>query len=420
MTPLVEILIHVSAPSRVIDDGKYRKQALGFLNFEAVARHDLKLCNDTPKPGTAVVPVTPYFQDDAGRVPSSQNEAILQFSADSFVEGGPSVLDSFAATDYRPLRIPASIYSGSKVLVKRTPLLPRPQTAPVPASPLFRDGGHRRSQSDSVETLPSVVPDSQPEVQALKRSFPWSSSFSSSASQNSPSTKRQRLELPKNSMALSRQNSLEDEEGVLYSALEHITSSYSSHVTSSPEVTQPLTNGIVEVRPPHPKTSSKPFKTHVTPELLRVEAGLNLARYYQPSTTSREIHPLERGHWKLLLDQNISTFNRKKFWDYLVESVRKGRPGWGVWCEKCPVVMDMNKHYTGQDIVDGAAKSDVDEQRWMRDEVVKVYCWGEVVGYIYLFLFMASSRTIKKMNAQWVDASGEVVVRMNGDMTASS
>lgn len=45
-------------------------------------------------------------------------------------------------------------------------------------------------------------------------------------------------------------------------------------------------------------------------------------------------------------------------------------------------------------------------------EVVKVYCWGEVVGHIWLMLFIGSERAIKGVGAKWVDAGGVAVVCM--------
>ena len=43
---------------------------------------------------------------------------------------------------------------------------------------------------------------------------------------------------------------------------------------------------------------------------------------------------------------------------------------------------------------------------------LKVYTWGEIASYIYLLLFLASERKIRKMGAQWRDCSEEVVVQM--------
>ena len=47
------------------------------------------------------------------------------------------------------------------------------------------------------------------------------------------------------------------------------------------------------------------------------------------------------------------------------------------------------------------------------EEIVKVYGWGEIVGEVWLVLFLASERKIKGLGARWVDAGGETVVLMS-------
>lgn len=57
-------------------------------------------------------------------------------------------------------------------------------------------------------------------------------------------------------------------------------------------------------------------------------------------------------------------------------------------------------------------RSDKENQAPQRGEVVKVYCWGEVVGEVWLLLWIGSKREIKGVGAQWVDAGGVAVVIM--------
>lgn len=45
-------------------------------------------------------------------------------------------------------------------------------------------------------------------------------------------------------------------------------------------------------------------------------------------------------------------------------------------------------------------------------EVLKVYCWGEVVREVWFLLFIASERRVKACGVRWVDAGGVVVVEM--------
>ena len=59
-----------------------------------------------------------------------------------------------------------------------------------------------------------------------------------------------------------------------------------------------------------------------------------------------------------------------------------------------------------------ARDSDKENEAPQHRQVVKVYCWGEVVGEIWALLFMGSNRKIKGTGAQWIDAGGAAVIVM--------
>ena len=59
-----------------------------------------------------------------------------------------------------------------------------------------------------------------------------------------------------------------------------------------------------------------------------------------------------------------------------------------------------------------AADGDEENRVPRHGEAVKVYCWGEVVGEIWLLLFIASGRGVKGTGARWVDAGGVAVIVM--------
>jgi len=42
----------------------------------------------------------------------------------------------------------------------------------------------------------------------------------------------------------------------------------------------------------------------------------------------------------------------------------------------------------------------------------RVYCWGNIVGHVYLLLYLASERRIKGLRASWNDAGGETIIVM--------
>ncbi|MCJ1433004.1 hypothetical protein MMC27_002363 [Xylographa pallens] len=404
MTPELEILVHISAPSRIVDDGKYRKQALGFLNFEAAARLETEPCTAVPE---KLVPVTPYLPSwgrHANRTQPLQDGGDPPATKDALVES--TFYDevpwygSVPARTYPQRRVPATIYTTPRVVVERTPAAARPQTAPVPASPSLQGATHRRSRSDSWQTPPSVIPDSQPERSQLKRSFPEPVSFSSSVDLASPSAKRQRSFLADGRQLEHTQSSAED---ILAADVRPATDYPPTWTTSPPDSSDGRTKLRVEVHAPPPKTSLASFTTHITPSLTLIEAKLPITKLYNPPIKTRELRTLERGYWQLSLDHQVPFDEREKFWEFLEQFISEGRAGWGVWAEKI-----MHKRH----VMDGEPLLG-DEPRDGEVEIVRVYCWGEVVGYIYILLFMGSHRKIRAMDAMWVDAGGEVVVRMD-------
>lgn len=51
----------------------------------------------------------------------------------------------------------------------------------------------------------------------------------------------------------------------------------------------------------------------------------------------------------------------------------------------------------------------------MRDEEFesfRIYCWGVVVGHVYLALKIGSLNKMGKSETCWIDAGGEVIIRM--------
>lgn len=92
---------------------------------------------------------------------------------------------------------------------------------------------------------------------------------------------------------------------------------------------------------------------------------------------------------------------QREFWEYLRGFVEGGQAGWGVTC--------FREDDEGRETVDDG---DDDDGRAEGLGVVRVYCWGEVVGHVYLLLFVASQSKVKRTGARWVDAGGLTVVEM--------
>ena len=104
-----------------------------------------------------------------------------------------------------------------------------------------------------------------------------------------------------------------------------------------------------------------------------------------------------KGGW----DESLRT----RFWEYMIRFVGEGRAGWGVWCERSTSATNISLH-SGVAVGEARASEEVEA------DIVKVFCWGEVVGHVYLLLFLASERKVRGLGARWIDACGSVVVRM--------
>lgn len=154
--------------------------------------------------------------------------------------------------------------------------------------------------------------------------------------------------------------------------------------SSAPNTFKSSFTSVTQVLAPPPVTSMGSF----TPDALRTESMEQLARkmplhiLYRPQHQARELRDMERGHW-LVKCEAWSDELKSATWDCLGTFINKGQAGWGVWC--------------------------------VREEdfsTVRVYCWGAIVGYMYLLLYMASESKIKGTGACWIGGDGKVVVQM--------
>lgn len=206
------------------------------------------------------------------------------------------------------------------------------------------------------------------------------------------------------------------------------------------------------IHAPPPPIAANTFTTHLTPTLSLLANRLNLARTFVPLRQTRELHVLERGYWCLRLrlscsepvaryprvaqtaarDELSLTTNANanttataigtgtstcasnntwdhalftRFWTFLSDLIAKeGRAGWGVWC-----ILDRDRD---RDPPPPPPSSSHTNNNSYEELVLKVYTWGEIAPHIYLLLYLASERRIRKMGAQWRDASERVVIQM--------
>ncbi len=393
-----EILVHISAPGRVVDDARYRKEALGFLNFNAVARHAV-LASDPKERGsrTEAFEAQPATHAEEQLLSQEREQTALQISGTKdranhkrrFLEADktsktpgflkPPLLQGTTPIAFLPRLKPTK---WPFVHIERTPAVERPRTAPTSSSSSQETPSLRRTQSDSWEPPPSVVPDSQPSQQCLKRGI-FSCSPSPTHRGSSPCKKRRRQDFPPTSDAA--RSSYNSPRTVAWEARLEVAASFPSSPPASIFSLRPtssassITRFPLEIHPPRPPVGTAQFKTHLTLSLTTVSA--QLAKHFEPISHVRPLEPLERGHW-LLSTAGFPSEIKERFWDFLLSFLNEGRAGWGVWT-----------------IRDG--------------ETVRVYGWGEIVREVWCVLFLASHRKISEAGARWVDSRGEVVVQMS-------
>jgi hypothetical protein len=172
---------------------------------------------------------------------------------------------------------------------------------------------------------------------------------------------------------------------------------------------------------------------------------------------------MERGYWNVVITVGPGEGGGigwdeafiEKAWGFLELFVRRGRAGWGVWClrerEGAGAGAGTSNNNHNHNHNDGTANGNGERRRGnaaamgcnsarLRDnheygngnrntpgnerdsaqrETWRVYCWGSTVGHIFLLLLLASQRRVRGLGAQWIDGSGEVVIKMS-DRTSGS
>ncbi|KAL2009496.1 hypothetical protein VTN00DRAFT_5303 [Thermoascus crustaceus] len=455
-----EILVHVSAPSGARDDARYRAQVEAILGFEPVSRQNVF-----------------GFQDviDVESASGEASTASDRVAADATAGAVTPDRESSALhrephprlSELREVSPQPGPYTRARSALSDSELGPKD---PVPSV-----STHRRSQSDSLATPLSVIPDSQLEapvpkadslrylekeplenVQVVRSFYP----------EEAPSpTKRRRLNPSSSPKGNSEANecvpsSVPDPEERPAGEKEvdtpkersstRVFKPTGSTASSSTRPSEPaqsrsisLSSLPLEIHPPPPPVSTEKFKSHITPTLHMLAERLKLSRTYRPVRQTRDLHPLERGFWLLLINVLVSETDRDedaergrgmrrmqrgasaskcqqnqadarnnwtlpfftRFWSFLSDFIAKeGRAGWGVWCI-------LEEAESSRTTASSANHSNENPNR-MKSLTLKVYAWGEIAAHVYLLLFLASERRIRGMQAQWKDGAEETVIEM--------
>jgi hypothetical protein len=126
--------------------------------------------------------------------------------------------------------------------------------------------------------------------------------------------------------------------------------------------------------------------TFVTPILAGFTAKPELCnRWKRASIINRPIKKFEMGHWVIKTRLWASKL-QLSFWKDLTRQIVLRQAGISTWCTRAPETDQLG--------------------------TVKVYCWGEIVEHLYLFLFTISDTGVSSQEVCWLDGHNEIVVRV--------
>jgi hypothetical protein len=310
-----------------------------------------------------------YLQDLEGR----GERSVLETSGETSHEK-----EGASAPQSSSQRIPSSVAEG---MMADTSMVSN-----VPSSPSLRKSP-RRSQR-ILRSIDNNTTSTQDPAFGLKRKWPECSSEDQNTSSSAPSKLVAEYPVPLPSTRSPNRRCTEPSTVEPGSKLDIVTSSKAiALATSSADsaVATSIWAESLEIRPSPPATSTTELKAEmlINEHLKTLASRMLLPMLYRPLSQSRDLRPMERGYW--MVDcQKWNEGLRKRCWDCLGNYVGKNMAGWGVWC--------------------------------MRDEdhgEIRVYCWGVIVGHIYLLLYMASESKVKGTGACWISGDGEAIVKMS-------
>ncbi|RHZ60470.1 uncharacterized protein CDV56_108739 [Aspergillus thermomutatus] len=446
-----EILVHISAPSGVRDDARYRAQVEAILGFQSLSRQLITLTSDERR-GSDSAPATGQPTSPGRAVDADPREGSK--CTQPFLPNLQSTIpfenvEVECSNAVRSTPVHEGLFNattGSTALtIKDTTILPDPELGSgrqISSVSLLPQSQNEHAGKDSLESPVSVIPDSQPEAirsqaEGLLRGVPY-------VAVGSPPTKRHcsglspmLQEVAPVSEALILASKLDEERHGNYELANPRPVLQNSHPDTPPQLC--LGRLPLVIKPSLPPVSRERFVTHVTPTLAMLTRRLKPARTYKPVKQSRDLEQLERGHWYLRINilqlerarhlgtpglhenearsWDLARFSR--FWSFLSDFISKdGRAGWGVWCilEDAPETLwsgstdcQIMPHRTTAPIM---SDRKTNPHSFVRPVILKLYAWGEIALHMYLLLFLASERRIRKMGAQWRDGRDEVVIEM--------
>ncbi|TVY29811.1 hypothetical protein LHYA1_G002042 [Lachnellula hyalina] len=262
--------------------------------------------------------------------------------------------------------------------------IPPTATAPIIAR-FVQSATPQKQHKSTLESQTNLPPAMQEPNLQLKRKWPETIPESENVSSSAPATASSKS-FPGSLRPQKRQHR---DIGSSQSATTSVriplsdTTNISMNLPPSSQSISPWADKL-EIRPGIPITASTDLTPEmlITPDLSLLAFKMRTASLFRPAHQSRDLRPMERGYW-LVNCEMWSTQVRADTWKRLGDFVGKSRVGWGVWCVR-------------------------DEQCSM----IRVYCWGVIVGHIYLLLVLSSGNKMNRTRASWIGGDGEPLIKM--------
>ncbi|KAJ5222962.1 uncharacterized protein N7469_009202 [Penicillium citrinum] len=401
------ILVHVAAPSSATDDARYQAQVNAILTLPPIsamtptfnANNATTMADPMIATSSASSPTDTQDRRDQTQLPGSlsapadmhRRNPRNPHSRSRSQSGSTLQSQSQSRSRSRPDQIGSNpgLQSAMGPEVLAPALLDRPVQTPSQRS-------LANPKSNSLQSLISVIPDSQPYCQEQGEPRAHLSNFispqaeaNSSADQAKTNMVPARNPVPESlanrdhnhdpdlDLDLPIQNSLDpifttqegpvDSEGIskrrrLNTApnpstlpqrpikspsplannqqhLLHRSLPTKSFLTTTSSTLPPFP---IEIHPPPPPISTSPFTTHITQTLSMLTQRLKPERIYSPVQQTRDLDTWERGYWAVPITLDTVEISSSKswnitffnrFWAFLSEFIGKdARAGWGVWC----------------------------------------------------------------------------------------
>ena len=437
-----EILVHITAPSRSVDDALYRQLAQAYLAFKPQKRTEISLISsqereeqyaattqDAGAPSPSQVqagasfgrsfeitsqdmsfegavdnrasPRLPHTTVAQDMIPSSDDVGFG--SVNSWCAPPSQISDSYPMPDAGLLSVSPSRILQSYIGWTHSSQTSLPYSSPIAYKQSVPDPGRGLNIASSLpvpsqeESLPlepprfiesgDVIPTTQ-EHQEINVPIPSANTEIIAFEHLAPEITHVTATAVSNRSPLrSPRAGSESPPAKRYriSQMEHgdlvRSSSDTGPALSARNSQADQVNSSLEIRPPSPPVGVKDISpVDLIPEKF-AKLAHDLGSRYRP-TVRRDIDPFERGYW--LLDcKDWSAEARFNAWVFLSNYLKSGLAGWGAWCRRDP----------GHD--------------WIR-----LYCWGHATKHTYLLLYLASGRQVKITGVKWHDAGSEVVLEI--------